>query len=397
MPSIPSFRFNNEEPLDGNVRKATPEDHRQAPKPNDGKDRILVSAKGEGYVLDGKSLDLNALKQGSVPKSSLKIAGLEAPATIQDLDDKAHPALGEGLLATEDVLTQVLSLSSEQLESIATKKATCPFIGSAVSGGALPVRNTEEQPLADISDVVALGNSGGGNLGNLLELFAKGNHSKMLSKSGALDSPLPPSLFSLDFPGSQGSHPGHSGILQGDPSRLNTGRFSPSEFDRLAMRAKDGYLKRSDIAHFIAENLLRDPDSKVFSGKAAGLLLADLGNFVAKTGPAILQKIAHRQDDAADREVLEALTKTLGENNLIGSTGEFGLLMAFLANSPNTKEIDGEPAVSLADVTLMFRDHQFPEGWENWPKTEKDWVLNTTALLIEAGKEYLHHQEPAKK
>lgn len=325
------------------------------------------------------------------PKDNKGTAAAGTPQISLRSVPAGHPLLPEGLLASGADQARPMSLSSEQLESISAKKATCPFIGSAVSGGDLPVRNTEDRPLASISDVVALGNSGGGNLGNVLEIFAKGNHSKMRGPSGALDSPLPPSLFSLDFPGSQGSHPGHSGILQGDPSRLDTGRFSSADFDRLAARAKDGYLKRSDIAHFIAENLRRDPDSKVFSGKVAGLLLGDLGSFIAKTGPALLRKATRRQDDAADRKVFEALTKTLGEDNLVGSAGEFGLLMAFLANSPNTKKIGGEPAVALADVTMMFRDHKFPEGWENWPKTEKDWVVNTTALLITAGKDYLHN------
>jgi hypothetical protein len=40
-------------------------------------------------------------------------------------------------------------------------------------------------------------------------------------------------------------------------------------------------------------------------------------------------------------------TKLLGEDNLVGSSGEFGLLFAFLINKPGGSDIDGEPALSL--------------------------------------------------
>lgn len=299
---------------------------------------------------------------------------------------------GARFRAIEAQRTKPADLSDEELQEVASKKATCPFIGAAVATRALPVRNSADRPLASIDDVVALGSSGGGDLGDVLEIFAKGNHSKMLGPSGKLDAPVPPSLFSLDFPGSQGSHPGHSGILQGDPTQLNSGRFSQEDFDRLISRAHRGYLKRDDIAAYIAENVIKDPNSKVFTGSAKAVL-GDLALFVASTGPAFLESfknLAHGGSESkASRKAYEALTKTLGEDNLVGSAGEFGLLMALLANSPKTIEIDGEPAVSVDDLTRMFRDKQFPEGWETWRKTRLDWITNTTALLVEAGKVYI--------
>jgi hypothetical protein len=85
---------------------------------------------------------------------------------------------------------------------------------------------------------------------------------------------------SLEFPGSQGSHPGHSGILQGDPEIPRSGRLSQAEFARLASRAKDGLIKRSDVGSFIAENLLKDPKSKVFGIHTTALLANDLLAFV---------------------------------------------------------------------------------------------------------------------
>jgi hypothetical protein len=276
-----------------------------------------------------------------------------------------------------------------QPAQVAEKKATCPFIGAAVSGGQLALQ-ASDRALASIQEVRRMGNSGGGDLGELLALFASGNHAFMPGPSGRLDQPVPPGLFSLDFPGSQGSHPGHSGILQGDPTQLNSGRFSAADFERLAARAQGGRVKRSEVGKFIAENLRRDPDSKVFSGKVVGLLAHDLVDFVLTLGPA-LHKLTGTpaQAEAAYRQLEIELTGLLGENNLVGSAGEFGLLFAFLANKPGAKQLDGEPTLALDDLRSMFVDKKLPEGWEDWKKTRLSWVIHTTGLLVSAGQAYL--------
>jgi hypothetical protein len=283
---------------------------------------------------------------------------------------------------------QVLDLSDFVRNGIVQTKATCPFIGAAVATGRLPVRNDADNPLADIEDVRSLGNAGGGDLGDLLVIFATGNHAFMRGASGRLDRPASAGLFSLEFPGSQGSHPGHSGVLQGDPRVLDSGRFSQPEFERLIRRARDGFIKRSDVGQFIAENLIKDPQSKVFGTNVAELLAHDLGSFVLTVGPALMERLVGSQVEAAatNRVLEEKLTRLLGEDNLVGSAGEFGLLFAFLAHRP---EINGEPAIAASDVHVMFVDKRFPEGWEQWKKTRADWVTNTTSLLISAGKHYL--------
>ena len=180
----------------------------------------------------------------------------------------------------------------------------------------------------------------------------------MQSNSGRLDKPVPNGLFSLEFPGSQGSHPGHSGILQGDPEILGSGRQSEADFARLTSRAKDGWIKRSDVGRFIAENLLKDPKSKVFEKRTAALLASDLVSFVETVGPALIRNLFGSEEDARTdhRDLKEKLTKLLGEDNLVGSSGEFGLLFALLANRPGNKEIDGEPAVAVNDLRAMLRD-----------------------------------------
>lgn len=285
---------------------------------------------------------------------------------------------------------KVVALDSSDKDRLVEKQATCPFIGSALAQDQLAVRHGAANPLASLEDVRQLGNSGGGDLGDLLVLFASGNHAFMKGDSGKLDKKVPSGLFSLEFPGSQGSHPGHSGILQGDPAIPGSGRLSRTDFARLAGRAKAGLVKRSEVGRFIAENLHRDPTAKVFGKKVATLFAGDLLAFVETTGPALLSRLFGSKEDATTthRELEEKLTRVLGEDNLVGSAGEFGLLFALLANHPQAEELEGEPALSVRVLEAMFLDKRLPEGWETWRKSRLDWVRNTTALLITAGKEY---------
>jgi hypothetical protein len=81
-------------------------------------------------------------------------------------------------------------------------------------------------------------------------------------------------------------------------------------------------------------------------------------------------------------------TKLLGEDNLVGSSGEFGLLFAFLINKPGGSDIDGEPALSFDDVEGMFLNMTLPTGWQTWKKRCVDWTVHTTGLLLSAAKEY---------
>src|SRR5215510_5066969 len=285
--------------------------------------------------------------------------------------------------------SQIVSLNDSEKALIVEKKATCPFIGSAVAQGDLAVRNEARNPLASIEDVRILGNSGGGDLGDLLAIFAAGNHALMRGSSRKLDAVAPTNLFSLEFPASQGSHPGHSGILQGDPETVDSGRFSQSDFDRLLSRANDGVIKRSDLGRFIAGNLIRDPRSKVADLNTAELLAADVAHLVETAGSALVSKLfGSDKGGTTHRDVEEKLTKLTGENNLVGSCGEFGLLFAFVANKPGARKVKGEPTVDVADLKTMFVDKRLPQGWESWKKSRVDWVTNTTGLLVSAAKEY---------
>ncbi len=289
-----------------------------------------------------------------------------------------------------------LGLNQSELQDVATKKATCPFVGSAVATNELPPSQSKSRPLASIETMIQLGDSGGGDLGSkVLAVFANGNHAFMRGSdsSAKLDTPVPAGTFSLDFPGSQGSHPGHSGILQGNPNQLDSGRFDQNAFSRFLGYSNNGVIKRSDVGRFIASNLFNDPSSKVFGPGVAKLLGGDILAFSRQIGPTFLEHLKNAatgdEDRPEFRNLFIALTKITGEDNLIGSAGEFGLLLAFLEKSPKTRMVDGEPAISVEDVTQMFRDHQLPDHWREWPKTAIGWVKDTTGILLAATKHYL--------
>jgi len=285
-----------------------------------------------------------------------------------------------------DDLDRLIEFGEGEKASLVEKQATCPFLGSAIAQGDLAVRNDVENPLARIEDVRRLGNTSGGNLGNLLVWFAKGNHAFMLGDSGTLDQPVPNDLFSLVLPGSQGSHPGHSGILEGDPAIPGSGRLSKGDFERLTSRAKEGWIKRSDVGRFIAENLRSDQKSKVFSLRMFVLLARDVVTLIGAALSALAIRL-FRSDGAArtaHRAIKIKLTRLLGENNLLGSSGEFGLLFAFLAKRPGAKRVGGQPALAVDDLQAMFVDKRLPDGWETWKKTWPNWLKNTTSLAISA-------------
>ena len=293
--------------------------------------------------------------------------------------------------------TAPLQLTAAERNEIAVRKATCPFLGSAVASGLLPVRNDVAQPLVSIEDVVKLGNTGkDSDLGNLLRIFCEGNHAFMPGTSGALDQPVPPNMLSLDLPGSLGSHAGHSGILQGNPTIIGSGRFSEADFNRLMSYASGEVIKRSDIGKFIARNVANDHAAHAPGLKTAVLAIKDLLLLAGQVVEALTDKVTGSDDPVENRKLFTRLTKLLGEDHLVGSAGEFGLLAAFLANSPRTQHVDAaisaEPAYAITDIRTMFRDHRFPDGWEHWTKKASDWVVNTGAIALAAQREFLHHK-----
>jgi hypothetical protein len=120
------------------------------------------------------------------------------------------------------------------------------------------------------------------------------------------------------------------------------------------------FIQRSAIARFIAENISRDPESQSFP----------LGTWAREAVDIFTRD---------ETERIQSLARIAGSNNLLGSAGEFGLLLAFLHNSDNTR-LDKDPVFSTDEIAGMFRDKRLPDGWERWEKTAKDWLHHTFAL-----------------
>jgi hypothetical protein len=271
-----------------------------------------------------------------------------------------------------------ISLAPEEQMEIAVKMATCPFVGAAVATGQLPVYSTKERPLAVIDEVAHIGDLGGGDLGTrVLRLFARGNHSRWIPFLDEGDIFVPNGTFSLQFGGSQGAHAGHSGILLGDPDKVDSGRFDQAQFDRLAEHADlAGRLSIDSIGDFIAENLKQDPNAQVLPiQKVASDIIQLLREF---------KDLLLAADESEKTETIEALTKLLGEDHLMASAGEWGLLFAFLKNGPNSHDGD----IALTDVTAMFVDKRLPDGWETWEKSALSWINATLLLAKDAALAY---------
>jgi len=277
------------------------------------------------------------------------------------------------------LIDKPLTLSQQQRIKIAEKMATCPFVATAVATDQLSIFNSSEIPLAAIDEIARLGDLGGGDLGTrVLKLFARGNHSRWVVPTKDVDAFVPSGWFNLHFGGSQGAHAGHSGILLDAPKEIGQGRFDQAQFDRLAGYADaNGHLSIDKVGDFIADNLKRDPKAKVLP---AWQLIKDAIRLLDEFKDTLLGG-----DESENTEAFEALTKLLGEDNLAGSAGEWGLLFAFLKNSPNSND-DGD--IALSDVESMFVEKRFPAGWETWKKTAMSWIKASLRLIKDASFAY---------
>jgi hypothetical protein len=123
---------------------------------------------------------------------------------------------------------------------------------------------------------------------------------------------------------------------------------------------------------------------------AAQLLVRDVGALAQTVAGTLGTILGGSADDAtaAGRTAEEKLTKLLGEDNLVGSSGEFGLLFAFLINKPAGATSTVSQALSLEDVQGHVPEHDPPTGWQTWKKRRVDWTVHTTGLLLTAAKEY---------
>ncbi len=307
----------------------------------------------------------------------------------------------------EVVVPPIAALNDAELQQVAWHKGTCPFIGTGITTRELKVRGSADNPLIALEDVVKAGNSGGGDLGTFTaRVFGAGNQAFMRDASGQLTVPVPKGTMSANLPGSQGAHSGKadSQILIKPGSGTDSGRLGPNDpeviarFNDLARLgdAHGGWVTTSDVGNFIAANANRDKANVVLLGQndLVTKLAGDLGGLAESAIPSLLAKI-EGNDPAAERVFIERVTKLLGQDNIIGSAGEFALFFAFVAHQPNARKINGELAISVADLRSMFFHTGFPEGWKDSKKTTHDWVVATLHMVVAAEKEYRRLNPPA--
>ena len=114
---------------------------------------------------------------------------------------------------------------------------------------------------------------------------------------------------------------------------------------------------------------------------AAQLLVRDVGALAQTVAVPLGTILGGSAVDApaAGRTAEEKLTKLRGVDNLVGSSGEFGLLFAFLINKP------GGTTSTVSQRYLLMTCRAC---WQTWKKRRVDWTVHTTGLLLSAAKEY---------
>lgn len=183
-------------------------------------------------------------------------------------------------------------------------------------------------------------------------------------------SAVPTDTFSLDFPFSQGSHAGDSGILQGYRRRPS---WSERDFMRLSTLADRGVLTKKAIGKFIAQNIRRDKSSKyVGHGSVTGSLSKTVSLFGS-----VFNAWATSTPETSRRAVSD-LTRLLAVDNVAGSSGEFALFTALVAGRRDGR--DGS-VLYVDELRNAFQNKVLPSGWETWPKSRWTWAQDTTLIL----------------
>lgn len=284
-------------------------------------------------------------------------------------------------------------LTAEKRGEIAVKKATCPFVGTKVNQGALavyfaPEDKDKKHPLAKISDVVAMGNSGGGTLGYALGFFAKANQSVIPGVGQC-----PPGYFSLEFGGSKGAHFGDSGFLRNGPT--GDGAFGTTKWNQFvnSKYVTQGKTSMVQLAKFIESNVAADPQADKGFKNVIGAAKRSIQDLRA------LAKSAEKMDgmtEAAKQKLVEDFGRVLGSNNLIGSAGEFALQTTLLRNSAGTNDAKSlNSKFDVAEMGNMFQMKGFPEG-EQKAKSVLQWMHDSIELSTIALGEYaVRHGEAA--
>ena len=226
------------------------------------------------------------------------------------------------------------------------KKITCPVmrtlhrIGKFGSG-----------PLAWVASVKNFGDSGGGDLGVVLQFFAELNHAQI----GPFGKP--DLLFDLDFLHSPGQHLGSSGVV-------HTGKFNLEAWEWMFgdCMYKD-YMSFGRLCFFIASNLRRDNAIEIPS----------LIDFI---------KLSFGLLSGKRRDKLRAF---FARFPIVVCAGEWALMYALLEN---VQDIDlPKNSLSFWHLARLFVDREPFDGFETAPKYKSTWGYMAVKLFFRIRKE----------
>lgn len=226
-------------------------------------------------------------------------------------------------------------------------KITCPVMRTLHRMGKFG-----SGPLAWVASVRNFGNSGGGDLGVVLQFFAELNHAQ-LGPFGR-----PDLLFNLDFLHSPGQHPGSSGVV-------HFGEFNQDAWERMLGESQyKDYMSFDRLCFFIASNLRRDDAIEIPS----------LVDFI-KLSFGLLS--GNRRDK---------LRTFFARFPIVDCAGEWALMYALLEN---VQDIDlPKDALCFWHLARLFMDREPFDGFETAPKYKFTWAKMAVKLFFGIRKEF---------
>ncbi len=180
-----------------------------------------------------------------------------------------------------------VALKDTEKEQLVEKITTCPLLAAPwprASSRSETAPLTRSRPLrtCEIWRILAAA------IPETCSLFAAGNHAFMRGDSGELDKATPQGFFLLELPGSQGAHPGHSGI----PGR-SFGPLGPAQlpdFARLAERRRAA-LSSGPTWDGSSPRIRSRPEGQSVGVNVVTAFGGDLAGFVMTIGPALLSRL----------------------------------------------------------------------------------------------------------
>jgi hypothetical protein len=208
-------------------------------------------------------------------------------------------------------------------EQMMKGKTICPFLRTALKAGVLDF-DGRTAPQDTLEELLGGGLNG---LGRVAKFFAQRNHTSPSTPPGCYDP--------LNLVGSRGAHPGDSQIL-------SARGFDPQRFAEFIAHAQPGpegaYMTERELGAAIAENLRRDPNSRV----------------------------GHLD--------------VLFNNDMRNSAGEFGLLLEGFGKTLREGRDKGRKAVFVEDMRLLFEKNEFPVDWQRTVKAASALGWATTSF-----------------